>query len=915
MWWAILALSLMQPSYPVPWVPTVSLRPVCSREAPADVREKRAQEGVSAYIEGGEKREKEWLAAFIKSHPQLTTQEMAELHWSLHVAYIQHDLMEKAVEHGLLAFSEGKPDSDWDAVTRIERQLSLSNTYYETGSMDKALEWVERAQETLPQVPARFRTAWSAQCQMSVGKIYHYWGRFKEAIKQMEEARRAFEQMTASALFSWNAETLANITDCYITLGILYTNSKMYEDAFALYTRARINLVLAKERYPEYKELIKQGEVWEKLGRGLALLMQKKHDASVEAFSTAVSQSQTLTSPRLRVLIAHAQAALGYALSHRKNAEKRDCEIGLRRAEEALKYYRTRSDKKLIAIGEGIRALNLAGLGNIQESVQVGLNCLEAVEAFSHQIGEDSELGAIQEIFPRPYAFTAHQFVALRQDGQALATVERGRVQGLARQAARNHVNFYERLDPADAEALKACDTAITVARKRLREAEKAGSASEVLRTEVERAERKRKNLVDILLNLRTNQKAKYADYQRALSSFTPPAVEQLTKLAAANPDTLYLEWTLLDDERTLLFAMSKTEGVRAFVLDAGADKIKGLVTKWYDNMRLVGPEEKQDARELYSVLLGPLDREGVLNDRYQRLVIIADEILLHLPFAVLLDAKGQRLFERYALSSALSLSSLLWPSESPRPEKSLFCVADPVIAKKPGRAEADFDARAMKHMREQAKRITLRFGVQPLVDREVREKDVKREMPKAALLHFGTHGRLSGSDGLRSYLLMGSEPAESAEDGRLEAKEIATMRLSAQLAVLAACNSGSGAISGGEGLIGLVWAFRAAGCPSIVASQWEVDEKITVDLMDEFYKEVTGEAKPPKDKALQTAMKRIYNRLKKSDPLHSTPYYWAAFQVIGNTDPLTLAPNKSAEVAGSGAKPRSAKGALLRKP
>ena len=51
-------------------------------------------------------------------------------------------------------------------------------------------------------------------------------------------------------------------------------------------------------------------------------------------------------------------------------------------------------------------------------------------------------------------------------------------------------------------------------------------------------------------------------------------------------------------------------------------------------------------------------------------------------------------------------------------------------------------------------------------------------------------------------------------------------------MAVLAACETGAGQPSGGEGLLGLAWAFRAAGCPSIVASSWKVDERATALLM-----------------------------------------------------------------------------------
>ena len=68
------------------------------------------------------------------------------------------------------------------------------------------------------------------------------------------------------------------------------------------------------------------------------------------------------------------------------------------------------------------------------------------------------------------------------------------------------------------------------------------------------------------------------------------------------------------------------------------------------------------------------------------------------------------------------------------------------------------------------------------------------------------------------SHLVLSPARENPEDDGRLEAWEIMRMKLTADLVVLAACDTGGGRVAPGEGVIGTMWAFFVAGARSMIA-------------------------------------------------------------------------------------------------
>jgi len=191
-------------------------------------------------------------------------------------------------------------------------------------------------------------------------------------------------------------------------------------------------------------------------------------------------------------------------------------------------------------------------------------------------------------------------------------------------------------------------------------------------------------------------------------------------------------------------------------------------------------------------------------------------------------------------------------------------------------------------------------------------EERFRRDAPRHSYLHVSTHGYFAPpsllaaleaqkkptsqqvpvspasldiaavNPGLLSGLAMAGAnlPAQAeTDDGILTAEEVATLNLSGcELCVLSACETGLGAVAGGEGLLGLQRAFHVAGARTTVATLWKVPDAATRDLMQHFYTNL-WEKKLGTLAALRAAQLSILNGDGKRQP----PFYWAAFVLSGD--------------------------------
>ena len=157
------------------------------------------------------------------------------------------------------------------------------------------------------------------------------------------------------------------------------------------------------------------------------------------------------------------------------------------------------------------------------------------------------------------------------------------------------------------------------------------------------------------------------------------------------------------------------------------------------------------------------------------------------------------------------------------------------------------------------------------------REAATSAELSQYRYVHFSTHGLLNSVHPELSGLVFSLVNEQGdAQDGFLLAHEIFNLKLTADVVVLSACETGIGKDIKGEGLVSLTRGFMYAGAPRVVVSLWGVSDAGTTELMVRFYQGMLKQGMPPAA-ALRAAQLSLMN-----DKRWASPYYWAPFTLQG---------------------------------
>jgi CHAT domain-containing protein/Flp pilus assembly protein TadD len=379
------------------------------------------------------------------------------------------------------------------------------------------------------------------------------------------------------------------------------------------------------------------------------------------------------------------------------------------------------------------------------------------------------------------------------------------------------------------------------------------------------------------------------------LGAIRDPAPLDLSGVRQAlDPGTLLLSFSV-GPEASRVYAVGpgpgdfdvRPLGVTGAELRRQATRFRELIEKRRGSSLLSAVQAQ--ARSLTRLLLGPVAERLA---SAERVLVVPDGVLHLVPFAALRDPgrPGRYLVEARPLHVVSSVTLFARLCRGPRPPAGSGAVvglADPAYPVAAGAVPAlrrslgsGVSLLPLPWTRDEARALrALSPSAQVWTGADATEERAKSVGRGARVLHFACHGFLDEAFPLESGLALAIPPEwkEGEDNGFLQAWEVFEGKpVDADLVTLSACQTGLGKEVAGEGLLGLTWAFQYAGARSVLASLWEVGDASTAALMRAFYAHLARGA--PKAEALRAAQLELLR-----EPATSSPFFWAAFQLVGD--------------------------------
>jgi len=403
------------------------------------------------------------------------------------------------------------------------------------------------------------------------------------------------------------------------------------------------------------------------------------------------------------------------------------------------------------------------------------------------------------------------------------------------------------------------------------------------------------------LTRLYRQMEAEYPEYYASKYAFVPENEGSLKKIMR-NEEVL-IEYVLMD---SFLFTFVITQDdplklYRSRVSSEFEDQVNEMNTL-LTNSTMLRPSSRERfiklSHLLYGALIQPISAE--IREK-KRLVIIGDGLINYIPFEVLVASEEPSTFDQldylinefeivYHYSATLFAKARKSPHSN---NEGLYAFA-PVYDEGTESAEVALDTDNFRAFDENGV-----FSPLPESEREVNDIaklfkqngrntliSLRQEAIEGTLkqqlnqphqyIHLAGHSFADLKNPNFSGVACYPDSTNTEEDGILYTGELFGLRTSADLITLSSCESGLGKLQGTEGLLGLNRSFIYAGAQNVVFSLWKTYDKVSAQLMVDFYRGIIEEEHTYSASLREAKLTQI------SNPATASPHYWGAYLLIG---------------------------------
>lgn len=785
---------------------------------------------------------------------------------------------------------------------------NIGSTYIDLGMYDRALGYISESLELRKKIDNNVMLATGYG---NIAMVQYHLGNYNQALaaynRALDYARKAGSPLR-------EAQTLINLGNLYITLGDSEKSLEYYRESLNIKLSNNISnprelagnykniatrqfeLGQVEEAYKNYRKAL---ELRKQTGNPRELALSYLDMAKVEtennnftsAMQYAARSRHIADSLRINDLVIDSHIRLGTINSNMKKLR------------EALQHYRI-AHQHSMELSQNHQFSPLRYLSHAFDRVQsdsavyYGQQLVDLLEASREKVGEISALkSGFFEKYSDFYVNLASWYLKYRDDTKhAYELVEASKARVLIDELAIASQN----LDAALPESTRI---------EKQNKLELIDDYYQQLSESQTPSERDRLN--------RELRKAEleYAAFMSRVRSENP-SYKEFTYPA---PATLGDAQSMIDDETAVLeFAFTDTE-LLVFLITSDEARVKRidiaegtgdqqavteLVEVFRDDILAHATIEQlaSDSAPLFRYVIEPFYGELAA---YENLIVIPDGALTYLPFESLIH-QNRFLVEEFNIKYIPSLTtfSLLNEPKSSY-ETDLLAVAGSNFGGTSGLVNRNRSYEPLPATLAEVDSIASKFQKVSLhKEGNLSETFIKDKLKSnVRFIHLATHGIINDDyPSLSGLVLSASDESElsSTDDGMLRSSEIYQLNMNSDMVVLSACNTGLGKVVKGEGMLGLQRSFFYAGVPTVTVSLWNVYDRSTAYMMNEFYTALLDKTRQNDSESwwdsflrwigwsdhvpygnTASAMRQAKLNMIQH-PLYRHPVYWAPFVVVG---------------------------------